>query len=226
MHGVIAKAHDIPGHPLKHIVAIVPQGRKGVEAGLVDDLDGLHHFNVGQLSFDDVCIQPKELLLDENGLTLAHRSIILFGELNLAAVAFGVLKRSWSETLKYLDSDMGKSEDLVQIPSLNQTLGRIQLALEESEALCLTAAKSIDDGCPKEARILAAKAKTCNLALTAILDCISIVGARDGSVWAGHVQRINDVIQTLAPAGTSSVNMAQLGRIPTSIYRGVGMYDA
>lgn len=226
VHGVIAKANTLPGHPFRHVAAVVPQSRKGVKAGLVDDLDGLHHFNVGQLGFDGVRVKPKELFLGEDGLTLGHRSITLFGKLNLAAVAFGAFKRSWSETLEFLDSDIGRSKDLIRIPAINQIQGKVQLALEESEALCLTAAKSIDNGCPNEARILAAKATTCDLALTGILDCISIMGARGGSVWAGHVQRLNDVIQTLAPAGTATVNLTQLGKISTGLYREVGMYDA
>lgn len=226
VHGVIARANALPKHPFRHVAAIVPQSRRGVKAGLVDDLNGLHHFNVGQLSFNDVRVSPEELFLGQDGLTLGHRSITLFGKLNLAAVALGAFKRSWSETLGFLDSDIGRSKNLIRIPAINQILGRVKLALEQSEALCLTAAKSIDDGCPNEARILAAKATTCNLTLAGILDCISIMGARGGSSWAGHVQRLNDVIQTLAPAGTTSVNLTQLGRISTGLYHGVGMYDA
>lgn len=226
VHGVIAKADTLPGHPFRHVAAIIPQGREGVTAGQMDDLDGLRHFNVGQLAFDNVHVGPTDLLLGENGLTLGHRSITLFGKLNLAAVALGALKRSWSETLKYLDSDVGASKDLRRVPVINQMLGRVQLALEESETLCSMAAKSIDDGQPNEALILTAKARTCSLAVTGILDCISVMGARGGSVWAGHVQRLNDVIQTLAPAGTESVNLTQLGRISAGLHRGVGMYDA
>lgn len=226
VHGVIAVADSIPKHNHRHIAVIVPAAKKGVSCGCHDDLDGLRHFNVGTLRFDEVLLDRCNLLVGENGMTLGHRSITLFGKLNLAAVAFGALKASSQATLEYLESTIGKQKDLATVPAIKQRLGLVQMKISQAEALCMRAAQSIDRGEPDAGAILAAKAGTIDLAIQGILDCISIMGARGGSTAAGHVRRLADVIQTLAPAGSESVNIYQLGQVAMGTYKKVGSYDA
>ncbi|APT84240.1 hypothetical protein CAQU_03205 [Corynebacterium aquilae DSM 44791] len=192
----------------------------------MDDLDGLKHFNVGGIRFNNVRVPAEHVLLGNKGLQLAHRSITLFGKLNLAAVAYGALLRSWDETQNYLSSDTGRAKQLEQIGAIRGLIGEVQRCISESRALCFSAAHSIDCGEPEEDLILAAKASTVNHAISGILACISIMGARGGSAAAGHVTRLSDVIQTMAPAGTESVNLAQLSKFALGKYKEVGIYGS
>ena len=224
VHGVFAK-NVAPGQSRPRCVGIiVPNNSAGVEAGPIDDLNGLKHFNGGGLRFNNVQIPADHVLLGINGLRLAHRSITLFGKLNLAAVAYGALLRSWDETQSYLSSDTGRTKQLEKLGAIRSLIGEVQRSISASRALCFSAAHSIDKGVPEDDLIVAAKAATVNNAISGILACISIMGARGGSVAAGHVERLSDVVQTMAPAGTESVSNAQLGQFAMGNYKKVGIY--
>lgn len=58
------------------------------------------------------------------------------------------------------------------------------------------------------------------------LDCIPIMGVQGASIAVSYVRRLADVLQTLAPAGTESVNLSQLGQVAVGSYKKVGIYHA
>lgn len=225
VHGVISK-FDYPDLPRKYAGLIVPASLSGCSPGMPDGIHGLHGVNIGEVIFDKCQIDFSTLVIREvDGIALAHRSITIFGKLNLAAVAVGCLSNAIELTTSFLDSEIGRRKDLASVDAIRRHLSDAERKLLRIRHLCYSAAQSIDDGVPNEGLIMTAKIDAVRGAISGILDCMGVFGARGGLVETGLTSLLLDVLQLMPPAGTESVNLKRLAQVALGEYKMSGWVE-
>ena len=188
-------------------------------------MPGLEGVNIGSVEFVDGCsVTNNNILSDKDGLEVAHRSITLFGKLNLAAVALGIQQKALDITKAYLRSEKGKLKNLSQKSAIRGLLGNVNRRFVISNAACVSAAASLDRGTPNEPLILAAKTESVNSAIATVVDCMNVLGARGGLVETGLTDLLLAATQIQYPAGTASVNNKRLADDCLGAYREVGLW--
>lgn len=224
VHGVVARnVNGSVGD--KFFAVIVPADSRNIQAGNTYLLPGLEGVNIGSVEFVDGCsVTNNNILSDKDGLEVAHRSITLFGKLNLAAVALGIQQKALDITKAYLRSETGKLKNLSQKSAIRGLLGNVNRRFVISNAACVSAAASLDRGTPNEPLILAAKTESVNSAIATVVDCMNVLGARGGLVETGLTDLLLAATQIQYPAGTASVNNKRLADDCLGAYREVGLW--
>ncbi|MER6913875.1 acyl-CoA dehydrogenase family protein [Streptomyces sp. NPDC000594] len=154
-NSLISQVHCVVVRTGKTLTAfLVEDDRKGVRSTPHEPRLGLRGFSYGELVLDDVRV-PDENRLGEvgDGLTAAYSSSVLYGRLNLAAVAVGIHTATLEQTTAHLDGRPRVAGQGV----VRARLARIDAGLRASRHLVHHAARRLDLGEPCDTDLLTAK---------------------------------------------------------------------
>ncbi|MBF9071838.1 acyl-CoA dehydrogenase family protein [Streptacidiphilus fuscans] len=172
---------------------------------------GLHGFSFGELRFTD-CRVPvaNRLRVEGDGLEAAYSSSLLYGRLNLAAVALGIQQALVENTAAYTTATTRYGKPLADQSTVHQRLGAMQAHLLVTRTLVYDAANRLDRGEECDAEVMATKLEaTENVLASANLAMQCLGGA---ALLTEHpIQRLlRDAHHIEAPAGTSDIQRLRL----------------
>lgn len=220
LHGVVLRDGRVNcGRRL--VTALIPASVSGVSSGVDHDLDGLAGVNCGEVKFSRVKTSIDNLDLQSNGMQIGLRAITIFGKLNLASVAIGALSAAIRTVETYLRYGDGSVKRLAKRGVIQKLLGEANACRIQARQLVYSGAMSLDGNSADEMLITTAKMRAGQLAIQGIFHCMEILGARGGMREYGLVGLLNDAIQTLSPAGTSTVALKRLGQNSVNEYRSI-----
>lgn len=203
------------------VTALIPASVSGVSSGVDHDLDGLAGVNCGEVKFSRVKTSIDNLDLQSNGMQIGLRAITIFGKLNLASVAIGALSAAIRTVETYLRYGDGSVKRLAKRGVIQKLLGEANACRIQARQLVYSGAMSLNRNSADEMLITTAKMRAGQLAIQGIFHCMEILGARGGMREYGLVGLLNDAIQTLSPAGTSTVALKWLGQNSVNEYRSI-----
>ncbi|MYR58058.1 acyl-CoA dehydrogenase [Streptomyces sp. SID625] len=212
-HVVIARTCD----PAKTRVSqaltafLVEADRKGVSVALHRPTLGLHGFSAGRLDLDRVRV-PDDHVIGEvgQGYDVAQSSSILYGRLNIAALALGLHEAVVDTTTAFLTSRPRYGKFLSDLPVLKNRLGIMESRLRTARNLVYQGAHLLDAGVACDAELINAKHVGHAAAARSAQDSMECHGAHalDGDYPLQRLWR--DIQHTYAPAGTGEVQHLQL----------------
>ncbi|MFJ4700609.1 acyl-CoA dehydrogenase family protein [Streptomyces sp. NPDC088768] len=208
---------------LHGVVARTGEGGRGLSAFLVSaDTPGvvlephreraaLRGFSYGTIRFENCRIPVGSRLGKEgDGRDAADASSVLYGRLNLAAVALGIQQALVDLTAAHLNGREMYGRTLADLGALQQQMGRMVSRLRTTRTLLYAAARDLDSGCARDADLFAAKHVAVDGAGLSARDAMELHGAE--ALFADHpVSRlIADANAVFAPAGTGHVQLKRL----------------
>ncbi|MFR9675801.1 acyl-CoA dehydrogenase family protein [Streptomyces sp. TR02-1] len=174
---------------------------------------GMHGFSFGELIFDN-CVVPDENLLGEegDGRDIADSSSVLYGRLNLAAVALGLHRAAYEETVAFCNDRQRYGSDLGDLAVVNARMGEMRHRLETSRTAVYEAAHMLDTGQECDVKLMSAKYGAVQSGIHSAWDAMRTYGA--AGLFSNHsIERIwRDLPCIEPPAGTSDVQLHRLGQ--------------
>lgn len=208
LHGVVVRAEE-GSHGLSAFV--VEAGRPGLTLGEHRPAMGLHGFSFGELVFHDCRIPAENLIGREGeGLAVAYSSSILYGRLNLAAVALGIHRALVEDTARFLAEQHRYGQPLGALGAVQQKLGAMQSRLMTARLTLYHAAHLLDQGVPCDPHLINAKLVNVELTLDSARTAMEIHGATGLFPHRGIERYLRDAYHLFAPAGTSDVQRLRL----------------
>lgn len=218
LHGVVARTGEGSGGLSAFLVEA---DRPGVSVGQHRPSMGLHGFSFGELVFDNCRVPAGNMLGAEgDGLDVAYSSSLLYGRLNLTAVALGIHRALVEETVEYAAERELYGDSLSRHPVIKQKLGQMQSDLMTSQLTAYHAAHLLDRGLPCDAELQNAKLVNVELALDSARTAMEVHGAtalfRDRPVE----RYLRDAFHIFPPAGTSDVQRLRLAEVALGAAKG------
>ncbi|MEU1707645.1 acyl-CoA dehydrogenase family protein [Streptomyces sp. NPDC005706] len=193
---------------------LVEADRPGVSLGAWRPALGLHGFSFGEIVLDDCRVPVENRLGDEGqGLDVAYSSSVLYGRLNLAAVALGIHRAVVEDTVAFATGRQRYGQALSSLPTVMDKLGRMQSRLMTARLAVEDAAQRLDRGLPCDGELMNAKLVSVELALDSARAAMEIHAA-SGLMGDLPVERyLRDLQHLYAPAGTSDVQVLRLAQV-------------
>jgi len=217
VHGVVVRTGD----GKRGLTAfLVERDRPGFRLGTAGDQMGLHGFSFGEILFDG-CRVPagNRIGAEGEGLDVAFSSSILYGRLNLAAVALGVHQAVFEDTVDFCTRRRHQGRPLAKLPTVATKLGDMHSALLTARLTAYQAAEALDRGEPCDAELMNAKLVNTESALTSARTAMEIFAAR-GCQREYDIERyLRDLLHTFPAAGTSDVQRLRLAEMACGTYR-------
>lgn len=209
VHCVVVRTGK-PGGPDSLTAFLVEQDTPGVDV-IAAPVNGLRGFSVDTLRLNRVCV-PKTSIIGElgDGLAVAQLASVVYGRLNLAAVALGIHQRMLDETTQRVSIRKRREGHLADLPTVRHRVAEMQHNLMTAELAVYHAAHLLDQGKPCDPWLHNAK-------LTA-----HRAGAASSEqakqLYGGHAARIGEPIEQLrrdfdlihAPAGPDDLQLIRL----------------
>ncbi|MFI8951134.1 acyl-CoA dehydrogenase family protein [Streptomyces sp. NPDC053750] len=217
LHGVVARTGTGSGGLSAFLVEA---GTPGLTRSPHPETLGLHGFSFGELIFNDCRIPASSRLGAEgDGRDVAYSSSILYGRLNLTAVALGLHQAILETTTALCHERKRYGNPLHHLPTVKDKLGRMQSRLMTARLSAYHAASLLDQGLPCDAELMNAK-----LVAETVLDsaraAMEIHGAA-GLVNNRPIGRyVRDAYHIYAPAGTSDIQALRLAEFALGIDKG------
>ncbi len=218
LHGVVVRTGDGSGGLSAFLVE---SDRPGLSVGPHRQTMGLHGFSFGELIFDNCRVPVANLLGTEgDGLDVAYSSSLLYGRLNLTAVALGIHRALVEETVAYAAERELYGDSLSKHPVIKQKLGQMQSDLMTSRLTAYHAAHLLDRGLPCDAELQNAKLVNVELVLDSARTAMEVHGAtalfRDRPIE----RYVRDAFHIFPPAGTSDVQRLRLAEVALGTSKG------
>lgn len=204
VHGVVVRT----GKGTKGLTAfLVETGREGVHVAPHTPRIGLRGFSFGELVLDTVRI-PDTHRIGEigDGLDIAYSSSVLYGRLNLAAVALGIL----AATRDHVTAHVRGRPRVARESAVRNRVGEIDVLLRVSRLTVYHAAHQLDHGLPCDPDLMAAKYQTVRAALRATALGMKTLGAAGLLADLPMERYLRDAQCVEPPAGTSDIQLHRL----------------
>ncbi|MFI6444049.1 acyl-CoA dehydrogenase family protein [Kitasatospora sp. NPDC050543] len=216
VHGVVFRT----GKGSKGLSAfLVESDRPGFRLGELGSQSGLHGFSFGEIVFEDCRIPVcNRLGRESQGLDVAYSSSVLYGRLNLAAVALGIHRAIVEDTVRFAEERILYGKPLSQLPTVNLKIGEMQSRLMTARLTAYHASHLLDLGRPCDAELMNAKLINTEYALDSARNAMEIHAAR-GLHASYNIERyLRDATHIYPPAGTSDVQRLRLGQVAAGTY--------
>ncbi len=218
LHGIVVRT----GEGSRGLSAfLVESDREGISAAPHRPAMGLHGFSFGELVFDNCRVPAANLLGREgDGLDVAYSSSLLYGRLNLTAVALGIHRALVEETMAYAAERELYGDPLSRHPVVKQKLGQMQSDLMTARLVAYHAAHLLDNGLPCDPELQNAKLVNVERVLDSARTAMEVHGAtalfRDRPVE----RYLRDAFHIFPPAGTSDVQRLRLAEVALGTGKG------
>ncbi|MFF0448080.1 acyl-CoA dehydrogenase family protein [Streptomyces sp. NPDC004609] len=206
LHGVVVRTSSDRGS--RNLTAfLVEHDRKGVHLTPHTPRHGLRGFSFGELVLDHVRIPDDHRIGDiGDGLDVAYSSSVLYGRLNLAAVALGIHRAALDQTTAHVASRPRIAREGV----VRARVGEIDALLRVARLAVYHAARRLDLGQPCDMDLIAAKYQAVTAALRATALGMRTHGAA-GLLTGTPMERYHRDAQCVEPpAGTSDIQLHRL----------------
>jgi len=200
---------------------LVERDRAGFALGTPGHQTGLHGFSYGEILFNDLWLPVENRLSQEGqGLDVAYSSSVLYGRLNLGAVALGIHQAVVEDAVAFCSSRHHYGGPLTRISTVAAKLGQMRSNLTTARLTAYHASCLLDQGASCDEELLNAKLVNTEYALNSVRTAIELFAAR-ACQQEYHLDRyLRDVLHTFPAAGTSDVQRLRLAEIACGTYRG------
>ncbi|GAA2254143.1 acyl-CoA dehydrogenase family protein [Streptomyces amakusaensis] len=204
LHGVVVRTGD----GARGLTAfLVEHDRKGVSLAPHEPRVGLRGFSFGELILDGVRV-PESHRVGEvgEGLAVAYSSSVLYGRLNLAAVALGIHRAVLGQTVDFVSGRPRIAGEGV----VRDRLGQIAADLRVAELAVYHAARRLDRAEPCDMDLITAKLQAVEAVRRATDLGMQTHGAA-GLLTSMPMERyLRDALCVEPPAGTSDIQRHRL----------------
>lgn len=218
VHGVVARTGPGSGGLT---ALLVERDSPGFRLGSLGTPAGLHGFSYGELIFEDCRVPVANRIGDEGqGLDVAYSSSTIYGRPNLTAVALGIHRAIFEDTVRFCRERELYGKPLAKLPTVAVKLGEMHSRLMTAELAAYHAVRLLDQGRPCDAELMSAKLVNTESALTSARVAHEVF-AGHGCQRERHIERyLRDVLHTFPAAGTSDVQRLRLAQIALGDYEG------
>lgn len=202
---------------------LVEAEREGVRLLPHQESVALQGFSFGEVQFDD-CRIPDIHRIGEvgEGEAVASSSSILYGRLNLGAVALGILEAILDTVVEHTTRRSLYGKPLIKQPVVNDHVGEIQANVTSARMLAYLAAHLLDRGEDADTELLTAKYKIAEKAVASATLAMEIVGAYGLFPEESPIaQLLLDAHAMRPPAGTPGIQRLRLGQQAAGLAKGV-----
>ena len=218
VHGVVVRT----GPGSRGLTALlVERDRPGFRLGSLGTPAGLHGFSYGELIFEDCRVPVENRIGDEGqGLDVAYSSSTLYGRPNLTAVALGIHRAIFEDTVRFCRERELYGKPIAKLPTVAVKLGDMHSRLMTARLAAYHAVRLLDRGRACDAELMSAKLVNTESALTSARAALEIF-AGHGCQQEHNIERhLRDVLHTFPAAGTSDVQRLRLAQIAVGDYEG------
>ncbi|MFI1886044.1 acyl-CoA dehydrogenase family protein [Streptomyces jumonjinensis] len=206
LHGVVVRTGESP----RGLTAfLVEHDRKGVSLAPHEPRVGLRGFSFGELILDQVRVPDSHRIGEVGeGLAVAYSSSVLYGRLNLAAVAVGIHRAVLEQTTAFVTGRPRIAGEGV----VRDRLGAIAADLRLAELAVYHAARRLDRGEPCDTDLITAKLQAVGAVQRATALGMQTHGAA-GLLTSLPMERfLRDALCVEPPAGTSDIQRHRLAQ--------------
>jgi alkylation response protein AidB-like acyl-CoA dehydrogenase len=218
LHCVVVRTGS-PGQPDSLTAFLVEQGTPGVDV-VPTPANGLRGFSADTLRLSSVRVPETSIIGNVgDGLAVAQLASVVYGRLNLAAVALGIHQRMLEETVRWTSTRKRRNGYLANLDNVRRRVAEMQHHLMNAHLAAYQAAHLLDQGEPCDSWLYNAK-------LTA-----HRAGAASSEhakhLHGGHVSLIGSPIEQLrrdcdlinAPAGPDDLQLIRLAETALGPHR-------
>lgn len=193
---------------------LVEAGREGVQLLPHRESVALEGFSFGEVRFDEARVPDRHRIGDVGqGEKVASSSSVLYGRLNLGAVALGILEAILDEVVEHTKQRHLYGKPLIKHPVVNDQVGEIKANVTSARMLAYLAAYLLDQGENCDTELMTAKYEIVEKAVASATLAMEILGAYalfpDESRIA---QLLLDAHAMRPPAGTPGIQRLRLGQ--------------
>jgi acyl-CoA dehydrogenase len=220
LHGVVVRTG--PGAGSRNLSAfLVERDRPGLILAPQKPALGLHGFSFGELIFDN-CRVPAANMIGSpgDGLAVAYSSSVLYGRLNLAAVALGIHQALVDETVAYASERTRYGKPLAGLGAVKAKIGAMQSRLMTARLAAYHASHLLDTGQACDPELMNAKLINAEYAIDTARSAMEIHGAAALTADLPVERLLRDAFHILPPAGTSDIQLIRLAEAALGTARG------
>lgn len=185
---------------------LVERDRPGLSLPRHTPPTGLRGFSFGELVFNDCRIPAANRLGKEgDGWDVAQSSSVLYGRLNLSAVALGIHQALMDQTFRFVMQRQRYGRPLGHHPVIRQKLGDMLFHLETVRQNVYLGAYMLDTGQSCDAQLLTAKYNAVERGLASARLAAEIHGGAAALSDCPVDRYTRDLAALYAPAGTSDI---------------------
>jgi alkylation response protein AidB-like acyl-CoA dehydrogenase len=209
IHCVVARTGK-PGKPRSLTAFLVEKGTPGLAIDPMP-VNGLHGFSVDTLRMTGVRV-PRTHVIGEvgDGLAVAQLASVVYGRLNLAAVALGAHQRLLDVTAQRVSTRKRYRGHLSDLDTVRHRIAEMQHRLMHAELAAYYAAHLLDQGEPCDPWLHHAKLTAHRAGTTA--------SEHAKQLWGGHAARLGTPLEQFrrdfdlihAPAGPDDLQLKRL----------------
>ncbi|MEW1550492.1 acyl-CoA dehydrogenase family protein [Streptomyces tsukubensis] len=207
LHGVVVRTGTARDRSRRLTAFLVEHDRKGVTLAPHPPYLGLRGFSFGEVILDHVTVPDSNRIGEVGeGLDVAYSSSVLYGRLNLAAVALGIHDATRAQATSYAS---GRPR-IAAHSTVRNRLGEIDALLRTSRLAVYHAARRLDGGLPCDADLLTAKYSAVEGVQRATALGMRIHGAAGLSAGLPMERYHRDAQCLEPPAGTADIQLHRL----------------
>ncbi|MDQ1031485.1 alkylation response protein AidB-like acyl-CoA dehydrogenase [Streptomyces umbrinus] len=209
VHCVIARTGKRPG--AKSLTAfLVEKNTPGLEV-VRRPLNGLHGFSADGLRLSSVHV-PRTRVIGEigDGLAVALLSSVVYGRLNLAAVALGIHQRLLDVTKEWVSTRPRYKGHLSDLPPVRNRIAEMQGQLMSAQLAAYHAAYLLDEGIPCDAELIYSKLTSHRAGVASAEHAKQLHGGHAGRLGNPCEQLRRDMDLVHAPAGPDDLQLIRL----------------
>ncbi|GAA1817496.1 acyl-CoA dehydrogenase family protein [Actinomadura chokoriensis] len=221
VHGAVFRTVPETEAPRSLTAFLVEANRPGVRVEPYQPALGLRGFSFGDVVFENVRVPAANRLGDEgDGLDVAYSSSVLYGRLNLAAVALGILAAAVADTVAFAKERHRYGRELGRHPVIGQRIGQLEHRLRSAHTAVYQAAHLLDHGKPCDADLFDAKYGAVEAAITSAADAVRIHGGAGLRADRRVGRYYRDAICVDPPAGPADIQLHRLAESALGIDHG------
>ncbi|WP_369228511.1 acyl-CoA dehydrogenase family protein (plasmid) [Streptomyces sp. R39] len=213
IHCVVARTSEGRGDDCL-TAFLVEADREGVHLLPHQESVALEGFSFGEVRFDDCRIPDGNRIGDVGqGEEVASSSSVLYGRLNLGAVALGILEAILDVVVEHTRKRTLYGKPLIEHAVVNGQVGEIEANVTSARMLAYLAAHLLDRGKDCDRELLTTKYKIAEKAVASATLAMEILGAYSLFPAESPVaQLLLDAHAMRPPAGTPGIQRLQLGQ--------------
>ncbi|MGW1974138.1 acyl-CoA dehydrogenase family protein [Streptomyces sp. NPDC001889] len=204
LHGVVVRTGD----GSRGLTAfLIEHDRKGVSLAPHEPRVGLKGFSFGELSLDGVRVPDSHRIGEVgDGLAVSYSSSVLYGRLNLAAVALGIHRAVLDQTTAFVSGRPRIAREGI----VRDRIGQIAADLRLTELAVYHAARRLDLGEPCDMDLITAKLQAVEAVRRAADLGMTTHGAAGLLSSLPMERHFRDALCVEPPAGTSDIQRHRL----------------
>ncbi|WP_405814674.1 acyl-CoA/acyl-ACP dehydrogenase [Streptomyces sp. NBC_01390] len=193
---------------------LVEAEREGLQLPKHQESVALEGFAFGEVRFDNCRVPDRNRIGDVGqGEEVASSSSVLYGRLNLGAVALGILEAVLDAVVEHTTQRHLYGKPLIRHPVVNDQVGAIQANVTSARMLAYLAAHLLDRGEDADTELMTAKYEIAEKAVASATLAMEIIGAY--ALFPGEspiAQLLLDAHAMRPPAGTPGIQRLRLGQ--------------